>query len=510
MDAELDDEETLWAAEEELRAAQLMIEQAQRNRAEAAAIMHGVDGSAGLPSWHATFARSQEEHAAALRREHQELQEELWRADLELREFAERRRAAAALAGERELELLAADHAATARAARGLRRWRRASQRAAGRQVERSAALWWRDGALGAALRYWARSCLRARGAARACVLLLVNRRWAWALRRWRRHARVDALRDRALGRRAVACWRRQEMAAAHAALCRWRDRRRLLLRGAAERFALPGVRVALGHLRRHAQRRHTARHALVLWLLRRVGNALRAWTTMVMRRIEATMRLRRALASWMLRAAAAALRSWYEEARLGRAMRAVALGLRHRGLRAAVNGWRGVTDTRRDTLSRLSRAGGALLQKELRAAYVCWAVAAARAASIAELLHFAVLRWLGRRVGAAWRRWAAAAAAGLAAEMSLRRVLGYWHFSKMATAWRTWRAAAATTAAALGVLERAAGRWVDGAVAYALSGGGGARRGGRRRRRRRRGGHSSGWWRHSAAGAATRATARR
>ena len=35
MDAELDDEETLWAAEEELRAAQLMIEQAQRNRAEA-------------------------------------------------------------------------------------------------------------------------------------------------------------------------------------------------------------------------------------------------------------------------------------------------------------------------------------------------------------------------------------------------------------------------------------------------------------------------------------------
>ena len=162
MDAELDDEETLWAAEEELRAAQLMIEQAQRNRAEAAAIMHGVDGSAGLPSWHATFARSQEEHAAALRREHQELQQELWRADLELREFAERRRAAAALAGERELELLAADHAATARAARGLRRWRRASQRAAGRQVERSAALWWRDGALGAALRYWARSCLRA------------------------------------------------------------------------------------------------------------------------------------------------------------------------------------------------------------------------------------------------------------------------------------------------------------------------------------------------------------
>ena len=87
-----DDEEMLWAAEEELRAAQLMIEQAQRNRAEAAAIMHGVDGSAGLPSWHATFARSQEEHAAALRREHQELQEELWRADLELREFAERRR----------------------------------------------------------------------------------------------------------------------------------------------------------------------------------------------------------------------------------------------------------------------------------------------------------------------------------------------------------------------------------------------------------------------------------
>ena len=44
---------------------------------------------------------------------------------------------------------------------------------------------------------------------------------------------------------------------------------------------------------------------------------------------------------------AAAALRSWYEEARLGRAMRAAALGLRHRGLRAAVNGWRGVTDTR-------------------------------------------------------------------------------------------------------------------------------------------------------------------
>ena len=85
MDAELDDEEMLWAAEEELRAAQLMIEQAQRNRAEAAAIMHGVDGSAGLPSWHATFARSQEEHAAALRREHQELQVELWRADLELR-----------------------------------------------------------------------------------------------------------------------------------------------------------------------------------------------------------------------------------------------------------------------------------------------------------------------------------------------------------------------------------------------------------------------------------------
>ena len=32
MDAELDDEEMLWAAEEELRAAQLMIEQAQRNR----------------------------------------------------------------------------------------------------------------------------------------------------------------------------------------------------------------------------------------------------------------------------------------------------------------------------------------------------------------------------------------------------------------------------------------------------------------------------------------------
>ena len=168
MDAELDDEEMLWAAEEELRAAQLMIEQAQRNRAEAAAIMHGVDGSAGLPSWHATFARSQEEHAAALRREHQELQQELWRADLELRELGERRRGAAAPpararaagGGPRR------DGARRARAAA----WRRASQRAAGRQVERSAALWWRDGALGAALRYWARSC-RARAAprARAC-----------------------------------------------------------------------------------------------------------------------------------------------------------------------------------------------------------------------------------------------------------------------------------------------------------------------------------------------------
>ena len=106
------------------------------------------------------------------------------------------------------------------------------------------------------------------------------------------------------------------------------------------------------------------------------------------------------------------------DELRVAQTKRAIALGLRHKGLRASLNGWRGISAARRETLSTLSRAGGALLCKELRAAYVRWAVAAARAAATANVLHFAVLRWVGRRVGAAWRRWAAASAAALAAEM--------------------------------------------------------------------------------------------
>ena len=441
MDAELDDEETLWAAEEELRAAQLMIEQAQRNRAEAAQLCTASAAARACRAGTPTLARSQEStrrRCGASTRSCSRSSGAPTSSCANLRSGG-----AAAAAGERELELLAADHAATARAARGLRRWRRASQRAAGRQVERSAALWWRDGALGAALRYWARRPARARRRARvrgARQPAVGVGAAPVAAARARRHpprprARPPRRRVLANGRR----WRRRTPRSAGGAIgggsCCAAPPSALRYLACASRSAACAATRGGG----------TRRATLVLWLLRRVGNALRAWTTMVMRRIEATMRPRRALASWMLRAAAAALRSWYEEARLGRAMRAVALGLRHRGLRAAVNGWRGVTDTRRDTLSRLSRAGGALLQKELRAAYVRWAVAAARASSIAELLHFAVLRWLGRRVGAAWRRWAAAAAAGLAAEMSLRRVLGYWHFSRMATAWRTWRAAAAT-----------------------------------------------------------------
>ena len=77
------DELGLWEVQAELRGAQLMLEAAQRNRQEAQRMLL-QDGTLATGSWADSFVRSQAEQEEALRQQQQNLQAEIWQADLEL------------------------------------------------------------------------------------------------------------------------------------------------------------------------------------------------------------------------------------------------------------------------------------------------------------------------------------------------------------------------------------------------------------------------------------------
>ena len=77
------DELGLWEVQAELRGAQLMLEAAQRNRQEAQRMLL-QDGTLAAGSWADSFVRSQAEQEEALRQQQQNLQAEIWQADLEL------------------------------------------------------------------------------------------------------------------------------------------------------------------------------------------------------------------------------------------------------------------------------------------------------------------------------------------------------------------------------------------------------------------------------------------
>ena len=83
----------LWEVQAELRGAQLMLEAAQRNRQEAQNMLL-QDGSPVEGSWADAFVRSQAEQEEALRQQQQQLQQEIWQADLELQAIESRKRSA--------------------------------------------------------------------------------------------------------------------------------------------------------------------------------------------------------------------------------------------------------------------------------------------------------------------------------------------------------------------------------------------------------------------------------